>query len=338
VTSEATEAPAAGSFPQVEVPGVGVLSLAALDQVQETIRVEEAQASGVAWRLAELEAESEDRMAEAGAFLVPRRAWWRVPPALTPWLIEADRLVTSIATMEGRGQSGRQRDRTALRRILVMMAEAADEAAAAAVPDVAPLLGLARDLSAQAEEHRSAMAEWEARLGGLREEVRLRFEAQRQLGFDSLYLAAYFWLHGMPPIQSPIALETGEVAFLAVGAELARAAPGRRLTHARSAPGPPATQTGVRHWIGGLRHRPAPAQALQRLDSGTLVVTSHRLAFIGRAESVAVPLAGLVDVDVYVDAIAPLPLGRESPDFFLVRAPRQVAFYMNWALTVTMPS
>jgi len=37
-------------------------------------------------------------------------------------------------------------------------------------------------------------------------------------------------------------------------------------------------------------------------------------------------------VDVYADAVAVFRLGREVPDLILTGEPRQVAFYLNWAL------
>jgi hypothetical protein len=103
-----------------------------------------------------------------------------------------------------------------------------------------------------------------------------------------------------------------------------------------SGPGVPVAHTGIRHWIGSVRSRSALLQSVTPIDTGTLVVSSLRLAFIGRTESVAVSLDAIVDVDVYTDAIVVPRLGGEEPDYLLVTAPRQVAFYLNWAMSTGM--
>jgi len=60
-------------------------------------------------------------------------------------------------------------------------------------------------------------------------------------------------------------------------------------------------------------------------------VSNRFLHFTGGSEAFATPLDNLVEVDVYADAVGVVALGRESMDFYRVAAPRQVAFYMNWA-------
>ena len=155
---------------------------------------------------------------------------------------------------------------------------------------------------------------------------------ERQLGFDSLHLAAHFRLHGLPAIEVPFPLQAGEVAHLATGAALARMPPGRRPSGGPGTRVPAVAHTGVHQWVGGLLDRAAPGQGAQPGDRGTLVVTNQRLAYVGTAEPVDVPLAAVVDVDVYADAVAVFRLGREVPDLILTGEPRQVAFYLNWAL------
>jgi hypothetical protein len=136
----------------------------------------------------------------------------------------------------------------------------------------------------------------------------------------------------VPVIESSIALEADEVAFLATLAELARARPGTPRAGGDQGQGVPIAYTGIRHWIGALRPQATPLQALDRIDSGTLVVTNRRLTFLGRTEAVAISLASVMDVDVYTDGVAVYQLGREHPDYFLIAAPEQLTFYLNWAV------
>jgi len=63
-----------------------------------------------------------------------------------------------------------------------------------------------------------------------------------------------------------------------------------------------------------------------------VVVTNQRLAFVGSAKSVVIQLPKIVHIEVYSDAFAVFHEGRETADYFLVGGPKQVVFYVNWAL------
>ncbi len=339
-----------------------MVSLATPDELRDAPSAEQANADQLAWQAAQLNRQAEDRFAEAGALMVPRRAWWQVPAELSPLLAEAERLVARILLLDERiadlerapqpdvrhgiskirgwvskcaAQNDRVRAATQLRRTLVMIARTGARAGVA-VPDVEPVLEQATELQARAEGLRAALAATSSRLSALESEIRLREVADRQMGFDSLYLGAHFQMHGLPAIQSPLKLEAGEVAYLATDAALARMPTGTQHARSGSGSGVSVTYTGIRHWIGTVRNHSAPLRALRPIDTGTLVVSSLRLAFIGSTQSVAISLDAVVDVDVYTDAIALSRLGREVPDFFLVTAPRQVAFYLNWAMSTGM--
>jgi len=346
------------AFPQVHVPGVGMVSIATLDELCDARDKEQANANHLAWQLAELERQAEDRLADAGALLVPRRGWWEVPTELMPRVAEAERLVARVLLLDRRiaglerapqperrhvvwkvrawmgervARTRRVRAAAQLREALVLIARTG-AAAAATVPDVAPLFEEAMELQARAEGVRVALAATSSRLGGLDHEIAMRERADRSMGFDSLYLAANFTLNGLPAIWSPFELEAGELAYLAVDATLVRVPTGTRLATSGSGYDVPVTHTGIRHWIGAIRSRSALHQSVTPIDSGTLVISSLRLVFIGGAESVALPLVAVVDMEVYADAIAVSRLGRDEPEIFMVTAPRQVAFYLNWAI------
>jgi hypothetical protein len=317
---------------QVTVWGVGVVSLATLDELRAARQAEEERVRWLAHEEAELAGQAEDRLADVGALLVPRRARWPVPPALEPHLREADRLVAGIARLDGRtgwlSRQRRARASTRLRGILLDVAHAGAEAGID-VPDVEAALEEAAVVHRRAEELRSALESEQGRFTQLDHEVRLREDAQRRLGFDSLHLAAHLRAHGMPLVQSPVELGPGEAAHLALDAALA---PPVHLT----APGPGAdggaavAHTGIQHWIGTFRSGPAPVAGSVPADTGVLVVTSRRIVFAGRAGTVAVPLDAMLAMDVYDDGLSVLQLGREAADLFLVPDPRLVAFYANW--------
>ena len=341
-------------FTQVDVVGAGSISMATIDQLRGALGTLRHQIQQQQDELREAGDKTEDALADLGALLVPRRGWWNPPTEFHPQLLEAERLVAQIALLDERiaraepnrppgaaatllGVPARvarrdpvhERSRAAgkLRNVLVQIASAAGATAPAVggVPDAEPLLTKAFELQSRASELRAASSAAEAQAAALDRELRARDEAARQMGFDALHLAAYFRAHGMPAVESPVELQRGEVAHFCTGVALSRSTIGVRL------PGftPPAAHTGVRFWLGTFRSGSMPA--LPALDTGTLTISNRMLHFAGGSQAFATPLDNLVEIDVYADALAVLALGRESAEFYRVAAPRQVAFYLNWA-------
>jgi hypothetical protein len=317
---------------QVSVWGVGAVSLITLDELRAARQAQQERVSALARDEADLAGRAEDRLADVGALLAPRREWWPVPPALEPSLLEVDRLVARIAQLDGRtGWLSRQRRAHASARLRGLLLEIANVGAEPGidVPDVEAVLEDAAALHGHAGELRTALESERAQLAQLDQEIHLREDAHRRLGFDSLHLAAHFRAYGVPVVESPVQLGPGEVAHLSLDAALA--AP----VH-MAAPGPDGgggaslSHTGVHHWVGTFRGGPMPGAGGQPLDTGMLVVTSRRIVFAGHAGSVGVPLEAILAMDVYDNAVAVLQLGRESGDVFLVPDPRAVAFYANW--------
>jgi hypothetical protein len=317
---------------QVTVWGVGAVSLVTLDELRAARHSQYERVQGLAMEHAGLAGHAEDRLADVGALLVPRRDWWPVPQELVPHLHEADRLVARIAQLDGRtGWLSQQRRVHAAARLRAVLLEVAHAGAEAGidVPDVEAVLEDAAGLQGRAHELRAVLDSEQAQLAQLDHEIRLREDAQRYLGFDSLHLAAHLRAHGLPPIESSIELGPTEVAHLERDAALAPPA------HV-APPGPDGrggaalAHTGIHHWIGTLRGGAFPLPGGQPVDTGVLVVTSRRILFAGHGGSIAVPIDAILAIDVYDDGLAVLQLGREAADVFLVPDPRVVAFYVNW--------
>ncbi|HEY4027673.1 MAG TPA: hypothetical protein VGO86_14700 [Candidatus Dormibacteraeota bacterium] len=357
-TSYQTTPPA---FPQVAVPGAGVISLATLDEVRDARHAGRASADHLDQQATELEELAEDWMAHAGALLVRRRHWADAPQELAPQLLEAERLVARISTLDERAASqertgeapatGRsvvarllgwggvivRMQRAAavarLRRTLLSIAHAVAASPALAVPELEPRLEYATELDARAAGLRGALDSVAPRLVALDVEIQVREEAERKMGIDALLLAARFHTGGLAEVPSPIELDAGEVAHLAVDAALARMPAGSRHEPSGSGSDVSTAHTGLLSWVGNLRNHPAPGHGMSRIDIGALVLTSRRLLFVGSTEAVAISLDLVIDVDVFTDGLAVLQLGRESPDLFLVTAPRPVVLYLNYALS-----
>jgi hypothetical protein len=79
-----------------------MVSLPTLDELRDARNTAQANANHLALQAVELDRQAEDRFADAGALLVPRRAWWQVPAELSPWLAEAERLVARILLLDQR--------------------------------------------------------------------------------------------------------------------------------------------------------------------------------------------------------------------------------------------
>src|SRR5262245_40741544 len=175
--------PGPPAFPQVEVPGAGVLSLATLDELRGARDSARANADHLARQAAELDEGAEDGLAEAGALLVTRQGGWDVPPDLAPLVLRAERLVARIAGLDDRmaalegggrpartagglastvrgwwgGMLRRLREHSAAR-LRSTLLQLAGTGMGVDVPGVEPLLDHAVELRARADGLRRALA------------------------------------------------------------------------------------------------------------------------------------------------------------------------------------
>jgi hypothetical protein len=164
------------------------------------------------------------------------------------------------------------------------------------------------------------------------EEVVRRTDAEHELGFDAPYLAAHLKTYGPPEVASPLILKRGERASWVAPATLARRQTRTQWVGGSQGFSFPIGHTGIRYRVGSYHGHPVQQGFLGKLDSGTLVITNRRIAFIGRVKSTSVPMAKLLHVECYSDAVAIFLEGRESPDFYQIAQPRYALFMINWFL------
>ena len=122
------------------------------------------------------------------------------------------------------------------------------------------------------------------------------------------------------------------MAFMVVPATLARRQTRRQWVGGSQGFSFPIGHTGIRYRVGSFHGHPIEQQSLGKLDTGTLVVTNQRIAFIGQVKSTSTPFAKLLHVECYSDAVAVFLEGRENPDFYLTAQPKYVLFMINWFL------
>jgi hypothetical protein len=189
---------------------------------------------------------------------------------------------------------------------------------------------VAAGTQAQQLETQAAATSAAASLGT--EEMQRRSDAEREMGFDAPYLAASLHTYGPQAIESPLILKRGEQASLSVPATLARQQTRRQWVGGSQGISFPIGHTGIRYRVGSFRGHPVEQQSLVRLDTGTVVVTNQRLAFIGSTKSTSVVFAKLLHVECYSDALAVFLEGREKADYYYVAQPKYVLFFINWFL------
>jgi hypothetical protein len=152
------------------------------------------------------------------------------------------------------------------------------------------------------------------------------------MGFDAPCLGAYMKTYGAAEVESPLILKRGEKASMVMPATLARNQSRRQWVGGSQGFSFPIGHTGIRYRVGSFHGHPVEQQFLGHLDTGRLVVTNQRIAFIGQLKSTSIPLAKLLHVECYPDAVAVFIEGRENPDFYLVAQPKYALFMINWFL------
>lgn len=340
----------------VVIPEVGSITLATLDQLRASRAQLAADANELAARASELEAQSEQRFADAGAIIVPRDSEANLPDELKPQADRARQLVDQIRGLDSQLQEVADRrhsgvagvfarigDRSAAHKVQAERDVASNQlrgllvaigrgAAATPIVDAAKAAGEGASLSAAAAQSRAAAAVRSSQVASRDTELRLRETSTKEMGFDALYTAAYLTSQGPPPITSPLELKRGEQALLSMPATLSRNQTRTHYVGGSQGFSFPIGHTGIRYRVGSFHGNPISQQVLTQIDSGSVVVTTQRLAFVGNVKSVVMPLSKVVHVEVYSDGLAVFHEGRENADFLLCGVPKQVVFYINWAL------
>jgi hypothetical protein len=293
---------------------------------------------------------------QRGKVLLERKADWDATPQLAEVLRQAatlkqeeeddDAKLESIHNEERHGVGGllakvgdwnesrttasdRAKLDVQLHPLLVQIGQQAPEVT---VPEADSVREQALAADRQAQERESRATEIAAATNSAKDEESRRSEAEREMGFDAPYLAATLQTYGPQPIQSPLILRRGEQAFMSVPATLARQQTRRQYVGGSQGFSFPIGHTGIRYRVGSFRGHAVEEQFLNRLGAGTLVLTNQRLAFIGSTKSTSAPLAKLLHVECYSDALAIFQEGRENADYFYVEKPKYVLFFVNWFL------
>jgi hypothetical protein len=198
--------------------------------------------------------------------------------------------------------------------------------------DASPIRDQALAAESQAVGLEQSAASQSTAAAAAGEEVKRRAEAENELGFDAPYLAAYLRTYGPSDVESPLILKRGERTCWVAPATLARNQTRTQWVGGSQGVSFPIGHTGIRYRVGAYHGHPVQQQFLGKLDSGKLVISNQRIAFIGAAKSTSIPFGKLLHIECYSDAVAVFLEGRENPDFYLVAQPRYAIFMINWFL------
>jgi len=301
-----------------------------------------------------LRVQAEESLATAGSTLVARSSEWAVPTDLVPTVRQAKELLDQVVADDQRSDAlkveesaagllgrfgvrhherelGRDRNQATaqLRGLLIPIARSAP---AATIAEADKQRKVAADLESQASALDVQIQAAQGWASTCDQEIGRRNEAIKAMGFDSLYEAAVLQTTGAQVVDSPLVLKNGEQAYMSVPATLARMTTRTHFVGGSSGFSFPIGHTGIRYRVGSFRGEPVHQQSLTKLDTGTLVLTNQRVAYVGQTKSTSVVLNKLLHVEVYNDGISIAREGRESPDFYLVSNPKHALFLLNWIL------
>lgn len=342
--------------PAVVATDGGVVTLLDLASLRGRLTTLQQEAIAKGSQSKSLQSLAEDRWRQLGELLLASRQKWSPQPDLVELVHQAESLKekidaedsalrsvgteerTGVARVFGRvGDWNKSRGITAQRTVLEaqltpILIQIGHQAVTTSLPDADPIRAQASSAETEALTLNSEAAAATIAAGSLSAEIQRRSESERELGFDAPYLAAHLQTYGATHMESPLILKKGEQASLAVPATLARQHTQQQWVGGSQGFSFPIGHTGIRYRVGSFHGHPIQQQSLGRLDTGTLVVTNQRIAFIGHVKSTSIPLAKLLHVECYSDAVAIFLEGRENPDFYLTAQPKCAVFMINWAL------
>ena len=337
----------------------GVVTMTDLPGLRSRVADQHKRVDGLTTQSHSLQSLAQSLWIQRGKVLIAKSTGWVASPPLAELVGQAhaldereaadDAKLHSIQTEEHQGVAGvigkvggwshsrnvsadRARIDSQLEPLLMRIGQQAPEVTVADADLIRTEAAAAADQARQLESQAESIA---ASAALAEQEIQRRSEAQSEMGFDAPYLAATLSTRGPQPVESPLILKKGEQACLAAPATLARQQTRRQWVGASQGFSFPIGHTGIRYRVGSFRGHPVEQQLLGKLDSGTLVLSNQRLAFIGSTKSTSVAFAKLLHVECYSDALAVFEEGRENPDYYYVDQPKYVLFFINWFLNQT---
>jgi hypothetical protein len=332
---------------------VTLLPLQQLDAEQLSLQIE---VSRLRQEATSLGSEAGNALEEAGVMLLEHPERWNIS-AVRPELVSAcenlrqqvravEATLLGLETREHHGVGGifgrvgegleRQKgasEKTRFQSLLrPQLMQLVTDAPSETFSEADALRARARSLQDQAHDFARRANDQERLYDDRTAEIKTRYEASKQMGFDALLIAAQMQTDGLTPIQSPLVVKRGENAFYSAAVTLARHKTKTRIVGGSQGFSFPIGHTGIRYRVGSFHGQPISQDYLAKIDTGTLVVTNQRVAFVGSAKSVAFPLAKVLHVEVYTNGLGIFKEGKENADLFLFSDAKRFLMYLNYLL------
>ena len=164
------------------------------------------------------------------------------------------------------------------------------------------------------------------------DEIKRRKEVKSKLGFDALGLEADLAVNGIHPIQTNLVLKPKEIAAVEVPATLCRFKTKTEFVGGSQGLSIPLGH-GFRYRVSSFRGHPVQSEYLAQLDTGKLIVTNKRLVFLGIKREVSAPIAKLLQIEPYSDALGIAREGKETKEIYLVPNPAYVVQFLQWVIS-----
>ncbi|HVC76668.1 MAG TPA: hypothetical protein VND96_09150 [Candidatus Micrarchaeaceae archaeon] len=200
------------------------------------------------------------------------------------------------------------------------------------VSDADQLLIEAKQADVQVRDLTLTQAAVSTEVTRLSDEIKRRKDVASKVGFDALGLEAELKFNGIRPIETSLVLKPKEIAAVEVPATLCRFKTKTEFvggSHGVSIP----LGHGFRYRVSSFRGHPVQSEYLAHLDTGKLVVTNTRLVFLGTKREVSVPIAKLLQIEPYSDALGIAREGKETKDVYLVPNPAYVLQILQWVIS-----
>ena len=137
----------------------------------------------------------------------------------------------------------------------------------------------------------------------------------------------------LPEVAEPHVLpKKGEIVHFEVAANLMKEVAVKEYRGGYHGVSIPIGKTGVRYRVGGVRGRMVQVGTqLQVADTGLLAVTNKRAVYMGSRKTIDMPLAKLVNLNVFTDGVQFHMSNRVNPPLFQTDQSEIVAALVNAA-------
>lgn len=194
------------------------------------------------------------------------------------------------------------------------------------------LIAQIKSESAHSTELASLQQDLVGRTTRLTDEINRRKAAMADLGFDAPAVEADLIANGLRPVAANIVLKRDEIAVVSVPGSLCRYKTRTQYVGSSQGFSIPLGH-GLRYRVSSYRGHPIQVESLTTVDQGSLVVTNQRLVFLGSKRDVSTPIAKLLQIEAFANALAVGREGKESRDIFLVAHPAYVALFLQWIVS-----